>query len=103
MFVLTIRLTNFVRFCEMLATQATMRKICLTTSYDDDHQLKDIQDKLADLQQSLLELDIVLGIEINSNLHDREIRFDNGWIIRIGRGLDFYQKPESWFEIGAND
>ena len=28
---------------------------------------------------------------------------DNGWIIKIGRGLDFYQKPGGWFEVGAND
>jgi ATP-dependent Lon protease len=33
----------------------------------------------------------------------REIRLDNGWCIKIGRGLDFYQKPDSWYAIGAND
>ncbi len=36
-------------------------------------------------------------------MHDREIRIDNGWTIKIGRGLDFYQKPGSWFEIGVSD
>jgi len=24
-------------------------------------------------------------------------------VIKIGRGLDFYQKPGSWFEICVND
>jgi ATP-dependent Lon protease len=38
-----------------------------------------------------------------SNAHDREIKLDNGCSIKIGRGLDFYQRPSSWFEIGAND
>jgi ATP-dependent Lon protease len=33
------------------------------------------------------------GVKLNPNIHDREIRLDNGWIIKIGRGLDFYQKP----------
>ena len=28
---------------------------------------------------------------------------DNGWVIKIGRGLDLYQRPQSWFEVGAND
>jgi len=37
------------------------------------------------------------------NMHDREIRIDNGWTIKIGRGLGFYQKPGSWFEIGVSD
>ena len=39
----------------------------------------------------------------NPNIHDREIRIDNGWIVKIGRSLDFYQKPNGGFEIGAND
>ena len=55
------------------------------------------------MRQSLLEMDIVLDVELNPNLHDREIRIDNGWVIKIGRGLDFYQKPVSWYEIGVND
>jgi len=47
--------------------------------------------------------DVVLNVKLNENLHDREIRLDNGWVIKIGRGLDFYQKPASWFELGAHD
>ena len=59
--------------------------------------------ELDELKQSLLELDVELEIELNPNMHDREIRIDNGWTIKIGRGLDFYQKPGTWFEIGAHD
>jgi Phospholipase D-like domain at C-terminus of MIT len=33
----------------------------------------------------------------------QEHRIDNGWIIKIGRGLNFYQRPNSRFEVGAND
>ena len=62
-----------------------------------------MQDKLGELQQSLLEMDIVLEIAFTPHLHDREIRLDNGWIIKIGRGLDFYQKPGSRYAVGSND
>jgi ATP-dependent Lon protease len=55
------------------------------------------------LKQSLLEMDVNLDVKVNENLHDREIRIDNGWTIKIGRGLDFYQKPDSWFGVGVND
>ena len=55
------------------------------------------------LKQSLLELDIELDVQFDPDKHDREIRLDNGWHIKIGRGLDFYQKPESWYDIGSND
>lgn len=97
------QIQNFVRFCEALVKPGTVRRIRLITSYDDNTTMTEIQDKLAELKQSLLELDVVLDIELNPNLHDREIRLDNGWVIKIGRGLDFYQKPGSWHEIGAND
>ncbi len=97
------QIQNFVRFCEAVVKQPTVKQIHLITSYDDNLQMMEFQNKLAELEQSLLELDIVLEVELNPNLHDREIRIDNGWVIKIGRGLDFYQKPDSWFGIGAND
>ena len=60
-------------------------------------------DKLQDVKQSLLEFDVELDIKVNENLHDREIRIDNGWAVKIGRGLDFYQRPDSWFGVGVTD
>lgn len=97
------QLQNFVRFCETIVRHSVVKRIYLTTGYDEETPLAEIQDKLAELQQSLLEMDIILEADFNLTLHDREIRIDNGWAIKIGRGLDFYQKPGSWHEIGVND
>ena len=97
------QIQNFVRFCECALKAGTVKKINLITGYDDNTQLADIAEKLGELKQSLLEMDVELEIELNPNIHDREIRLDNGWIIKIGRGLDFYQKPGGRFEIGSND
>jgi ATP-dependent Lon protease len=97
------QIQNFVRFCETCLKSGSVRSINLVSSYDDRTQLADISEKLDDLKQSLVEADVVLNVSLNPNLHDREIRLDNGWHIKIGRGLDFYQKPGSWFEVGAND
>jgi ATP-dependent Lon protease len=97
------QIQNFVRFCETCLKSGSVRTINLVSSYDDRTQLADISEKLEDLKQSLVEADVVLNVSLNPNLHDREIRIDNGWHIKIGRGLDFYQKPGSWFEVGAND
>jgi ATP-dependent Lon protease len=97
------QIQNFVRFCETVLKAGTVKKISLITGYDDKTQLAEIAEKLDELKQSLLELDVELEVKLNPNIHDREIRLDNGWVIKIGRGLDFYQKPGGWFEIGAND
>jgi ATP-dependent Lon protease len=97
------QIQNFVRFCETVLKAGTVKKISLITGYDDKTQLADIAEKLEELKQSLLELDVEFEVKLNPNIHDREIRLDNGWIIKIGRGLDFYQKPGGWFEVGASD
>jgi ATP-dependent Lon protease len=97
------QIQNFVRFCETCLKAGSIRTINLVSSYDSTAQLAEFSEKMEDLKQSLVEADVVLNIAINPNLHDREIRIDNGWHIKIGRGLDFYQKPGSWFEVGAND
>jgi ATP-dependent Lon protease len=97
------QIQNFVRFCETVLKAGTLRKIILITGYDDKTQLAEIAKKLDELKQSLLELDVELEVKLNPNIHDREIRIDNGWVVKIGRGLDFFQKPGSWFEVGAND
>lgn len=99
----THQIHNFVRFCEAVIKTPTVRKIRLVTSYDGDTDVTKMSENLSELKQSLLELDIALEIKVNEHMHDREIRIDNGWTIKIGRGLDFFQKPDSWFGIGAND
>ena len=97
------QIQNFVRFCESVIKNGTVKRIILVTGYDDKTQFADIAAKLDELKQSLLEIDVELEVKLNQNMHDREIRLDNGWTIKIGRGLDFYQKPGSWFELGATD
>lgn len=97
------QIQNFVRFCETVLKAGTVKKITLITGQDDKTPLAEMAERLEELKQSLLELDVDLEVKLNPNIHDREIRLDNGWIIKIGRGLDFYQKPSSWFEVGAHD
>lgn len=97
------QIQNFVRFCETVLKVGTVKRITLITGHDDKTHLAEMAEKLDELKQSLLELDVELEVKHNPNIHDREIRLDNGWIIKIGRGLDFYQKPTSWFEVGAHD
>jgi ATP-dependent Lon protease len=100
---MTHQVQNLVRFCEAVVKAGSVKKIKLITGYDDEAKLAEVQEKILELQQSLADADVVLETSFNTTIHDREIRVDNGWVIKIGRGLDFYQKPGGWFEIGATD
>jgi ATP-dependent Lon protease len=99
----THQVQNFVRFCEAVTKAPNIQKIQLITNYDDQTDVQAVAERLADLQQSLLERDVELDLKVSESMHDREIRIDNGWTVKIGRGLDFYQKPDSWFSVGAHD
>lgn len=100
---MTHQIQNFVRFCEAVVKSGTVKKISLITGYDDEVKLAEVQEKMIELQQSLADADVILDTAFNKTIHDREIRIDTGWVVKIGRGLDFYQKPGSWFELGATD
>lgn len=97
------QIQNFTRLCETFVKAGTIKRITLVTKFDADTDVVSIQEKLDEIQQSLLEFDVTFEVKTNPNLHDREIRLNNGWVIKIGRGLDFYQKPNGYFDIGVFD
>ncbi|KAM4608638.1 MIT domain-containing protein 1 [Polymixia lowei] len=97
------QLYNFLRFCEMLLkASCRVKRIHLLTSQDEMDSTQQTS-ALAELKQSLQAQGVSLDLQYSSTIHDREIRFDNGWIIKIGRGLDFFKKPKGRFSIGYCD
>ena len=106
----THQIQNFVRFCELLVKEETIKNITLITktisngeSKNTDNFVINKPEPLYQLKESLEALGVKLSLEENIHLHDREIRMDNGWVVKIGRGLDFYLRPDSYFGIGAYD
>ncbi|NXV96047.1 MITD1 protein, partial [Calonectris borealis] len=97
-------LYNFLRFCEMLVKgPCKVKTIHLLTSYDEGSGRSQQISGLEEIQQSLRNYGVTLNIAFSSSIHDREIRFNNGWMIKIGRGLDYFKKPQSRFSIGYCD
>ena len=97
------QLQNFVRFCEAILLGSGIKKVRLVTFYDGTGPLPDVKGGFDDLRQSLMDRDIEFEVKFNPLLHDRQVVFDNGWTVKIGRGLDFYQKPTSWYGLGSGD
>jgi hypothetical protein len=96
------QLENFIRFCELIVKTGGVREIELETAHDKDTLQNVAAKKFLSLKDSLAKYGIAFKVSFNQHLHDREIKIDNGWIIKIGRGLDFYQRPTP-FTIGAHD
>jgi len=97
------QITNFLHFCEVCVDAGTVQEIQLVTSYEDEEEKQEAGNKIIAIARSLEEHGIKLSVTMSETLHDRRIELDNGWIITLGRGLDFYQRPDDWLEIGASE
>jgi len=97
------QIVNFLRFCEVAVRVARPKKILLITTFDNQPEKEDAMAKLGTITDSLKELDVQLEINVNPNLHDRQVRLNSGWTVKIGRGFDIYQRPDDWLTVGAND
>jgi len=97
------QIQNLVRFSEILTRFETIKELNLITGFDNDAQKAEAEEKFEMLQDSLYHHGIVFKWSFSPVIHDRAVKLDNGWIIKIGRGLDFYQKPDNWFSIGSSD
>ncbi len=98
------QISNFLRFIELAVKIGEVEEINLVTSFDDESQKAEniqIFDQIAD---SLFENQIVLIVKFSETLHDREIKLNNGWNIKMGRGLDYYQSlAGNYYQLGTND
>ncbi|XP_028935882.1 MIT domain-containing protein 1 [Ornithorhynchus anatinus] len=98
------QLYNFLRFCEMLVKRAArVKRIHLLTARDEDGGRDRQAGGLEEIRRSLGKRGVVLEIEYSPSIHDREIRFNSGWMIKIGRGLDYFKKPQGRFSLGFCD
>lgn len=85
---------NFIRFCELIVRSSDIRTIKLTTGAEDSAHEVIGSERFEALAEDLKQHDVALEYSFDANLHDREVRLDNGWVIKVGRGLDIYQRVE---------
>ncbi|KAL8190144.1 UNVERIFIED_CONTAM: MIT domain-containing protein 1 [Gekko kuhli] len=98
------QLYNFLRFCEMLVKgPCKVKTIHLLTSYEEGNGKSQQMSGLQEIKRSLNDYRITLDVSYSSSIHDREIRFNNGWMFKIGRGLDYFKKPQGRFFLGYCD
>ncbi len=97
------QIVNFLRFCEVCVEVGGIETMTLVTSAETDYHKEEQMQKLQVIEESLNQHGIELRIEFSTTIHDREICLGNGWAFRLGRGLDYFQRPDDWLEIGAND
>ena len=97
------QLRNLIQLCELCVQVGTIKKIILITGIDHEYQQKEVEPKFKLLAESLADAGVEFVWRFDDKIHDRELRTDTGWSIRIGRGLDIYQRTDTWIQIGATN
>lgn len=94
---------NLIKFSEMLIKHCSnLKRIKLITTQSDSESEQ--HGHLNNLKRDLKDnFSIELLIEFSPTLHDRQISLSTGWIIKIGRGLDYFKAPRSKNCIGTYD
>lgn len=92
---------NFLIFCELVLTKCrNIKCIKVTTNKDpspNSEQVKNIN-SIAD---SLAKHNVTLYVDYTNNLHDRQVLLSNGYIIKIGRGLNYFKPLPNKLSLGS--
>jgi GTPase SAR1 family protein len=97
------QIDNFTRFCALAIRLGNVKQIELITKDNGYGNDDEADGQLESLRRDLAARDVRFEWKRSRTIHDREIRLDSGWVIKIGRGLDIYQKPISWRSVSAAD
>jgi hypothetical protein len=76
-----------------------MKLVTVRETKNNDEQQKG----LSILKESLKNHNIQFEVEYSEHMHDRQVIIGNGYIIKIGRGLNYFKGPPNKYSIGAFD
>lgn len=102
-FYISDQVKHVLRFFALAVRLGVVTTIKLVAGIDFGESADEVYAKLETLRRDLNARDISFDWSRNGKLHDREVRFDNGWGVKIGRGLDIYHRPDSWISVAAAD
>ena len=95
------QIKNFMEFALMLINTRPVDdlKLNLVTN-EEDEKIPDLIDKLDDIKDDLASYGIEFEYKLR-DFHDRCIKTDTGWTITLGRGLDMFEKYNT-FSIASS-
>jgi ATP-dependent Lon protease len=98
---LPYQLRNFMELARLISEQKSESEEIQVTliTYNNEDYIENARQAFSDMKDSLEQTGIIFNYEFDESLHDRSIELNNGWKILLGRGLDFFQKTNGWYDI----
>ena len=90
------QIKNFVEFALMLINTRPVEDLKLTLiTNEEEEKMPDLIDRLDDIKDDLASYGIAFEYKFR-DFHDRCIKTDTGWTITLGRGLDIFEKYNTY-------
>ncbi len=90
------QIKNFMEFALMLINTRPVDDLRLNLiTNEEEEKIPDLIDKLDDIKDDLASYGIEFGYKFR-DFHDRCIKTDTGWNITLGRGLDIFEKYNTY-------
>lgn len=94
------QLCNLVMFCELAVSNCRKLKCIKVTTNKDPNQNSEQDKSMSCIAESLSKHNVCLYVDFTANLHDRQILLSNGFVIKIGRGLNYFKPLPSKLSLG---
>ncbi|XP_055620550.1 MIT domain-containing protein 1-like [Toxorhynchites rutilus septentrionalis] len=95
------QICNVVMFCELAVSSCRglkfIKLLTVREQKNNDEQGRAFQT----LRESLKKHGIELLVEYSAHMHDRQIMLSNGYVVKIGRGLNYFKPTPSKYCLGA--
>lgn len=90
------QIKNFMEFALMLINTRPVDELVLNlVTNEEEEKIPELIDKLDDIKDDLASYGIVFNYKMR-DFHDRCIKTDTGWTITLGRGLDIFEKYNTY-------
>lgn len=91
---------NLLEFMSVITTSCDVNDLEFVLNTTNDQMAPsekiDQQKALQEIADQAALIGLNMSFNIDNTLHDRSIIMDNGWKINLGRGLDIFQRPDSF-------
>lgn len=97
------QLCNLVMFCELAVSKCRNLKCIKVTTNRDQNPNSEQVSGLKSITDSVARHNVLLYIDFTTNLHDRQVLLSSGFIIKIGRGLNYFKPLPTKLSLGSYD
>ncbi|XP_035788754.1 MIT domain-containing protein 1-like [Anopheles albimanus] len=97
------QICNLVMLCELVVSSCRNLKYIQLLTVKDGKNNDEQGRAFETLKENLQKHAIKFVVEYSEHMHDRQVILSNGYVVKIGRGLNYFKPSPTRYQLGAFD